>query len=249
VSHRVAMDSADHVATITLDRPEKRNAIDRQMRMELFGAFQSVADDPDIWVAIIRGAGGNFSAGHDLTEPLAGAPTVGDLYTLQHQLEKPLIAALSGACLAQGSGIALSCDIRLADGTAYFAWPQVMRGIGSISGPTMLARALPVNVAMRHLLTGDPIPVAEAASLHLVERVGADETVEQAARELALRIVANAPLAVQAMKRAVLATQGLSSLEAFRIASSILEQVEQTEDAKEGMRAFAEKRPPVWRGR
>lgn len=249
MGQRVRVDVADQIATITLDRPEKRNAIDRLMRAELYDALTAASADPDVWVVVIQGAGGNFSTGHDLTESLEGSPSVGDLYALQHDMEKPLIAAISGACLAQGSGVALSCDIRLADQTAVFGWPQVKRGIGSISGPTLLARSVPTNVAMRLLLTGEPLPIDEAAALHLVEVVDDGSSVGESAQALARQIAANAPLAVRAMKQAVMATKTLSAIDAYRVASDILAVVEKTEDAQEGMRAFAEKRAPRWVGR
>src|SRR5262245_3062054 len=124
----VRYEVVDRIGRITLDRPEKRNAINRQMRGELFGVLEDVRDNDDVWVAVITGAGGIFSAGHDLTESLEGRPTVDELYALQQTQRKPLIAAIAGACLAQGAGIALTCDIRIADETAFFGWPQVKRG-------------------------------------------------------------------------------------------------------------------------
>ena len=239
----------DRVAQIVLDRPAKRNAINRQMRAELYEAFVDVRDNDDVWVAVLSGAGGVFSSGHDLSESLEGSPSVDDLYVLQADQRKPLIAAITGACLAQGAGIALSCDVRIADETAVFGWPQVRRGIASVSGPTMLARRVPLNVAMEYLLTGDPIDAATAARIFLVNRVVPAGQALEAALEVAHRIASNAPLAVRSMKEAVVRTLPLPQNEAFRVAAELLASLEQTEDAQEGSRAFLEKREPVWRGR
>ena len=239
----------EHVARITLDRPAKRNAINRQMRAELYEAFEDVRDNDAVWVAVITGAGGSFSSGHDLSESLSGAPTVDDLYLIQALQQKPLIAAISGPCLAQGAGIALSCDIRIADSTAVFGWPQVRRGIASVSGPTMLARRVPLNVAMEYLLTGDPIDAATAARIALVNRVVEAGHALEEATAIAAKIARNAPLAVRSMKEAVMRTLPLPLPDAFRVATEMLARLEETEDAREGSLAFLEKREPVWRGR
>jgi enoyl-CoA hydratase len=239
----------NRVAQVVLNRPDKRNAINRQMRAELFAVLEDVRDNDDVWAAVISGAGGVFSSGHDLSESLEGSPTVDELYALQADQRKPLIAAISGACLAQGAGIALSCDIRIADETAVFGWPQVRRGIASISGPTMLARRVPLNVAMEYLLTGNAIDAATAARIFLVNRVVPAGGALDAGLEIAARIAANAPLAVRSMKEAVLRTLPLPQNDAFRLAAELLAELEQTEDAREGSRAFLEKREPVWTGR
>ena len=224
----------DRVAQVVLDRPAKRNAINRQMRAELHAVLEDVRDNDDAWVAVISGAGGVFSSGHDLSESLEGSPTVDDLYVLQSGHPKPLIAAISGACLAQGAGIALSCDIRIADETAVFGWPQVRRGIASVSGPTMLARRVPLNVAMEYLLTGDTIDAATAARIFLVNRVVATGQALEEATAIATRIAANAPLAVRSMKEAVARTLPLPQDEAFRLAAKLLASLEESEDAHEG---------------
>jgi len=239
----------DRIACILLNRPEKKNAMNHQMRKELHAALVDVRDHPEVWVAVLTGAGGMFSTGHDLSETLAGAPTVEDLYELQLGIIKPLIAAIEGACLAQGGGLALASDIRVAGEGAFFGWPQVRRGICSVSGPALLARKIPLNFAMEYLMTGDFIPARQALALGLVNHVVPDTDVRTRAVELAKKIVANAPLAVRAMKEATLRTLAMRPDEAFRYAGSLLRGLEHTEDAHEGMRAFLEKRQPVWRGR
>lgn len=239
----------DRVALVVLNRPEKKNAINHQMRKELYAALVDIRDNPDVWVAVLTGAGNTFSTGHDLSEPLAGAPTVDDLYELQHTIVKPLIAAISGACLAQGGGLALGCDIRVAGDQAFFGWPQVKRGICSVSGPTLLARKIPLNVAMEYLLTGEFMSAQEALAFHLVNHVVPTDEVRGRAFEVARKIAANAPLAVRTMKEAIIRTLPMRSDDAYRYATYLLGEVERTEDAQEGVRAFLEKRAPVWRGR
>jgi enoyl-CoA hydratase/carnithine racemase len=237
------------VAQVVLNRPDKKNAINHQMRKDLHAALVDVRDNANVWVAIVTGAGDAFSTGHDLSEALAGVPTVDELYDLQHGISKPLIAAINGACLAQGCGLALGCDILVAADRAFFGWPQVKRGICSVSGPTLLARKIPVNVAMEYLLTGDFMSAQDALALRLVNHVVPASEVRARALEIAQKIAANAPLAVRAMKEAVVRTLPMRADDAYRYAMYLLREVEQTEDAQEGVRAFLEKRMPVWRGR
>jgi enoyl-CoA hydratase len=239
----------DRIAYLVMNRPEKKNAINRSMREGLYAALRDIRDNPDVWVAILSGAGNTFSTGHDLSEPLAGSPTVDELYELQNAIFKPFIAAISGACLAQGCGLALGCDIRIGGEEAFFGWPQVKRGICSVSGPTLLARKIPLNVAMEYLLTGEFMSAQQALDLRLVNRVVPTNDVGDAARQMAQKIVGNAPLAVRAMKEATLRTLSMRPDDAYRYATYMLKELEQTEDAQEGMRAFLEKRAPVWRGR
>jgi enoyl-CoA hydratase/carnithine racemase len=237
------------IAHLVMNRPEKKNAINRQMRQGLYTALQDIRDNPDVWVAVLSGAGNTFSAGHDLSESLAGSPTVDDLYDLQNAIFKPFIAAINGACLAQGGGLALGCDIRIAGEDAFFGWPQVKRGICSVSGPTLLARQIPLNFALEYLFTGEFMNAQRALELRLVNRVVPAGDVGRVAGGIAQKIAENAPLAVRAMKEATLRTLSMPPDEAYRYASRVLNGVEQTEDAAEGMRAFLEKRAPVWRGR
>jgi len=239
----------ERVALVVLNRPEKKNAINRQMRKELYEALVDLRDNDRVWVAVLTGAGNTFSTGHDLSEALAGAPTVDQLYELQHAIYKPLIAAINGACLAQGCGMALGCDILIAGEQAFFGWPQVKRGICSVSGPTLLARKIPLNVAMEYLLTGEFLGAAEALALRLVNHVVPPDDVRDRAFALARKIAANAPLAVRAMKEATLRTLPMRADDAYRYATQLLRELERTEDAQEGIRAFLEKRAPVWRGR
>lgn len=241
----------DHVARVTLNRPEKLNAINLQMRLDLRDAFTDIQKNPEVWLAILTGRGKAFCAGHDLEEPVSvgAGPTSVELFSLQLQIYKPIIAAINGVCLAQGGGLALLSDIRIASKNAKFGWPQAKWGITSVSGPTMLARRIPVNRAFELLFTGDFLTADEAHELGLVNYVTEPEEVMERGEAIAQRILANAPLAVSAMKEIVARTEGMSNEQAFKFAFLMFEKLEQTEDAKEGLRAFQEKRRPTWRGR
>jgi len=246
----ILYDVEGHVATLTLNRPEKKNAVNHAMCQQLAGAFASIQDDPEVWCAVLTGAGGVFSSGHDLTEDFTDAwPTFADLYAIQAQLTKPLVAAVEGICYAQGTALALGCDVVLASVFATFGWPQVRRGIGSVSGPTVFARLVPRHTAMRALLTGEPVMAGTLSRLGVIEVVREGLAVLAEAQRLARVIASNAPLAVQAVKLAVVDTTPLRPLTAYRVATDILKDVLRTEDAAEGLRAFREQRPPVWKGR
>ena len=238
------------LAVITLNRPDKMNAVNAKMLGELWQVFTDVRDNREVWGAIITGRGRAFCAGHDLTEPFSDAkPSFDDLYSLQTQIYKPMIAAVNGICLAQGGAMALASDIVVTSDQARFGWPQVKRGISSISGPTMLARRVPLNRAFEILFTGEFISAQQALELNLVNHVVPTEEVMPTAERIARKILENAPLAVWAMKEATLRTLPLRPSEAYHVAGLFLKQIETTEDAQEGLRAFREKRAPVWKGK
>lgn len=242
----------ERVAVITMNRPERRNAINKEMREALFDAFEWARDDDGVWAIVLTGAGGNFSSGHDLTEigerPKPGRTTE-DLYQFQLSVWKPIIAAVEGFCLAQGGGLALCSDIRIAGAEAKFGWPQVKRGIMSISAPSLLAHAVPLPRAMELMLTGDFIGADEALRLGLVNRVVPAGTALDAALAMAATICRNAPLAVRAIKEATIRGLHLPLADRMRIAVDLLDRVNRSEDALEGLRAFREKRQPVWQAR
>lgn len=252
MSSTVLYEIRDKVARVTLNRPEKLNAINSEMRNELFRVFADVRDNPDVWLALVTGNGRAFSVGHDLLE-MGGAedrgPTTDDLYVFQLTIYKPIIAAINGICLAQGAGIALCSDLRIASDRAQFGWPQVKRGIGSISGPCLLAHRIPLNFALEALMTGEFFTVEQAERLKLVNQVVPHDELLAAADNLVERIRCNAPLAVRAIKEATLRGLGMSLENRVRFAALMNRRVRETEDAQEGLRAFAEKRQPVWQGR
>ena len=243
----------DGIAYITLTRAEKLNAIDPAMRQLLWDAFQDVKNNPEVRCAIVTGRGRAFSTGHDLVamanDRANEGPSTGDLYVEQSKIWKPIISAINGICLAQGCGIALGSDIRIASTEARFGWPQAKRGISSVSGPALLSQVVPRNIAFEFLFTGEFVDAPKALELMLVNYVVAPEEVMPRAEAMAQQITANAPLSLAAIKEASIkgAEMGLEERVAF--AQNKRDEVLQTEDAQEGVRAFAEKRAPVWKGR
>ena len=241
------------IAYITMNRPEKLNAIDPAMRQLLWDAFQDVKHNSEVRCAIVTGAGRAFSTGHDLIA-MANAranegPSTGDLYVVQANIWKPIIAAINGICLAQGCGIALGSDIRVASSEAQFGWPQVKRGISSVSGPALLCQVVPRNIAFEILFTGEFIDAQRALELMLVNHVVPPEEVMPKAQEIARKITANAPLSIAAIKEAAVSGAAMDLERRVAFAQTKRDVVLNTEDAKEGGKAFAEKRAPVWKGR
>jgi E-phenylitaconyl-CoA hydratase len=242
------------IAYIAMNRPEKLNAMNREMLDGLWDAFARLRDDQEVWLGIVTGRGRSFSVGHDLVEMSSGGSAVrgprstDELYFMEQHIWKPVIAAVNGHCLAQGAGIALGADIRVAADTAKFGWPQTKRGISSISGPVILSQRIPLCRAMELLFTGEFMEADEALKLGLVNHVVPEQQLMSKAEEIAETILQNAPLAVGAMKEAAVRGLHLSVHDRLNMAGMIFEQVRDTSDAQEGLDAFHEKRAPVWTG-
>lgn len=245
----------DRIAIITLNRPEARNAVSQQLAEDLEVAIDRLEADDALWIGILCGNGPAFCAGADLKAIASGEARLttergGFAGLVRRVRTKPLIAAVEGPAVAGGTEIVLSCDLVVASTTARFGLPEVKRSlVANAGGLFRLPRALPTNVAMEMALTGDDLD-AEAAHRHgLVNRLVQPGHALATAVELAEAVNANAPLAVRASRRVVLAARLLEDDEAFEVAANATREVFRTEDFREGPRAFVEKRSPIWTGR
>lgn len=239
----------DKIAYITLNRPDKMNAINKEMFGELVAVCQRYNEDRSSLVAIFSGKGRSFCAGADLAgEDSEFIAKVDMLYLDIMTLKKPTIAAVHGFCIAQGIGITLSCDIRIAAEGTKFGWPQVKRGLSSISGPAFAVHYLPRNFGYEYLFTGEPFGTKEASQFNMINRIVPEDKLMSAAEDMAKKIIANAPLAVQAMKEAALMGFEINLVQRLRVGGMIMARVLKTKDAEEGLRAFQEKRQPAWIG-
>ncbi|MGH2583992.1 MAG: enoyl-CoA hydratase/isomerase family protein [Dehalococcoidia bacterium] len=250
-----------HIATITLDRPEALNAIDREMNARLAETWRRFDADDEAWVGILTGAGDRaFCAGADLIDLIPDATArarAGGLTefnfggnTRDFQTWKPCIAAINGFALAGGLEIALACDLRIAVPRARFGLPEVRWAIIPGGGGTQrLPRLIPAAKAMELILTGKQIDAEEALQIGLINEMVEPERLMPAAREMAEALLQNGPLALRAAKQAVL--QGLDSTldEGLKLELGLFGKLLLTEDADEGPKAFAEKRAPQYRAR
>jgi enoyl-CoA hydratase/carnithine racemase len=245
----------DGIAWITLNRPEALNALNRAVRDGLERAWADFNADPEARVAVLSGAGGRaFSAGADLKER-----TVTDAGPMEMRWahgpraappRKPTIAAIDGYCFGGGFELALACDIRIATSRSQLALPEIRRGFfPGGGGPMRLARMIPLTSAMEMLLTGDPVDAETALRLGIISRVVEPDGLQHAAADIGRRIARNAPLAVEAVKELALRAMDLPWEPVSRMSDLYRALIGTTEDAKEGPRAFVEKRQPVYRGR
>lgn len=247
----------DHIATLTLNRPDQRNAIDPAMTRAMRAAMDRFEGDEAVWVGILTGAGDRaFCAGMDLKSFAAGLGDQvmdekgGFAAVTRYPRTKPLIAAVNGAALAGGFEIVLSCDLVVAAEKAIFGVPEVKRGIfAGAGGAFRLPRTVPRARAMEMLLTGDPIDAGTALALGLVNSVVPLDHLMAAANELARRICVNAPLAVREALALARAAFDAPEEELWRRNQDAWRRINETADAKEGPLAFVEKRAPVWKAR
>ena len=237
------------VLVITLNRPEVKNAIDSDLSLGVLAALAELDGDDDLRVGVLTGAGGTFCAGMDLKAfARDGLPDrVDDIFRLG--CSKPLIAAIEGVAVGGGLELALIADLLVAARDARFGSPEVMFGLFPGGGALLrLPRCLPQSVVTEMALTGEPLSAELALQHGLIVRICEPGETLDAARTLAARIARNAPLGLQAVKRMVRLATGRSEEELWPLQRELVEAVFHSEDAREGARAFAEKRPARWIG-
>jgi len=252
MSDAVLVETQAPIAVLTINRPAARNAVNGAVAAGIAAAIGEFDDRTDVRVLILTGAGGTFSAGMDLKgfltgdNPLEGGRGFGGI--TERPPAKPVIAAVEGYALAGGFELALACDLIVASEGAQFGLPEVTRGlVAGAGGLLRLPRRLPYHIAMEIALTGERFPAARLHEAGLINRLVPAGQALAAARELAARIAANAPLALAATKRVIVESADWPVSEAFARQGEIIGPVFTSKDAMEGAAAFAEKRPPVWR--
>jgi enoyl-CoA hydratase/carnithine racemase len=256
VTEFCSIESSNHILTVTLERPERLNALHPLANAELGRVFDDFAADDDLWVAIITGRGRGFSAGNDLRYQAEGGQRVpfpkgfGGL-TSRFDLNKPVIAAVNGVAMGGGFEIALACDLIIASEQATFALPEPKVGLAALAGGlNRLPRQIGAKRALGMILTGRHVPAREGYELGFVNEVVPHDQLMSAARRWAEQICECAPLSIRASKDVVYRSLSMGSLEESMSAQyDSVKTMVQSQDFIEGPRAFSEKRKPNWQGR
>ncbi|MDQ1466656.1 MAG: hypothetical protein QOH10_1071 [Actinomycetota bacterium] len=242
------------VARLTLDRPERRNALSLAAMRDLLAELRRLGADEHVGVVVIAGAGPVFSAGHDLSE-MVGRPdefyaelfaTCIELMMAVHEIPQPVIARVHGVATAAGCQLVAACDLAVAAADARFATPGVNIGLFCSTPMVPVVRAIGRKRALELLLTGDPIDAATAAEWGLINRAVPPGELDAAVDALAARICRSSPNVVALGKRAFYAQDGLTESDAYAVAAPVMAANAARPEAREGITAFLEKRPPVW---
>jgi enoyl-CoA hydratase len=244
---------SDGVAIITIDRPQARNAVNGEVARGIAAAIEDFDARADVSVLVLTGAGGTFSAGMDLKGFLTGdspiAPGRGFGGIAERPPNKPVIAAVEGYALAGGFELVLACDLVVASEEAKFGLPEVRRGlVAGAGGLLRLPSRIPYHIAMEIALTGEHFAADRLAVAGLVTKLVPAGQALPAAVELARKVALGAPLALAASKRVIVESADWAANEAFAKQGEIIAPIFRSKDAMEGAAAFAEKRPPAWRG-
>lgn len=254
MSETVIIDRHDGLMVVTINRPEVRNAVNRDVAERVAAAMDELDGDSSLRVAVLTGANGVFSSGMDLKAFVSGELPVVEGRGLAGFTEsppaKPLIAAVEGYALAGGFEIAISCDLVVAARDAVFGIPEVKRGLVAAGGGLLrLPKQIPQRIAMQMALTGEPVDASRAFELGLINQVSAPGEALAGARALAARIIENGPMAVAISKQVINAATEWGEFEMFARQQAIIAPIITSEDAREGAIAFTEKRKPAWTGR
>jgi E-phenylitaconyl-CoA hydratase len=257
VADTVLYDKDSHVVTITYHRPERRNAINGQMRDELNAAWLRFRDDEDAWVAILTGSGPAFCAGADIKDGGAAGTFAGTFWekptinSFESGLElfKPTIAAVNGPCLGYAVTAVSFCDFVIASENATFGFPEVRIGVPTIVGAIRMPQRIGWADAMELLLIGEAVDAERAREMGLVWKVVSRNDLMNEARQLADRLCQSAPLAVRATKEVAVRARSLPWIEAVRFGETMRLVAGNTADAVEGRTAFRDKRRPQWQGK
>jgi enoyl-CoA hydratase/carnithine racemase len=241
-------------ARITLNRPERRNALSLALMEELISALEEVGSTPEVRAIVIEGAGPAFSAGHDLGEMIGRDAEfydrLFDVCTVMmetiHRVPQPVIAKVHGIATAAGCQLVASCDLAVAAEATRFATPGVKIGLFCSTPMVPVSRAVGRKRALEMLLTGDPIDATTAAEWGLVNRVVPPAELDAAVDALAARICRSSATVIGLGKRAFYAQDGLTEADAYAVAAPVMAANAALADAREGITAFLEKRPPVW---
>lgn len=256
-----------NVVVLTMNNPQRRNALTPSMITLMAQAWDEIDFNPDIRVAILTGEGSSYCVGGDLAdgwmvrkssdkgsepqpERKSGGSVITDGLLLTRSLATPLIAAVNGACLGGGCEMLQQTDIRIAEEHAVFGLPEAKWGLIAGAGSTVrLKRQIPYTKAMEMILTGEPLTAAEAYHFGLVGHVVPTGRSLEKARDIATKVCANGPLAVRNAKASIVASGWLDEDDARQIEQRFVVEVMRSADAKEGLAAFRDKRPPRWTGR
>lgn len=245
----------DRVASLTMNNPARRNALSAEMTREMRAAVRDAEDDPDVHVLIIAAVGSVFSSGHDLRELLDGDrednamafAACTELMESIRLMGKPAIASVQGLATAAGCQLAATCDLAVASENAAFATPGVDIGVFCTTPSVALSRAVPTKVAMRMLLTGEPISAREALEAGLVNQVVSSDELRAATMELARKVASAPPSAVSMGKAAFYKHVEMDIPQAYGLAQRVMVENLRHPDGQEGVSAFLEKRRPAWR--
>jgi len=247
---RTRVEVQNHVLIITMTRQAKRNAIDGEMTLALDAALNRLEDESDLWAAIITGGPDMFCAGTDMAAS-SGTPTErGGIYGVVGRTRtKPLIAAVEGVAFGGGFEVAMACDMIVAAINARFGLPEVKRGLVATSGAIFRAsRVLPLNVAKQVMLTGTELAPADGHRYGMVNELCEPGKALETALALAAQITANSPVSVQQSLQAIDALASADDAHGWKLTAKAKQVISESADAKEGVTAFFEKRPPVWKG-